>query len=137
MKDGDLADWIARYERAWRTPGTEALAELFTPDAVYRMAPYDPPYEGLAAIAELWEREREGPDEVFTMTSEIVAVEGEVGVARVEVLYGEPTSRQYRDLWIVTLDGEGRAVAFEEWPFSPAGDGAAPAPTGERERAAG
>jgi hypothetical protein len=115
----DLADWIGRYERAWRTPGTEVLGELFIPDAIYRTAPYDPPYEGLAAIADLWEREREGPDEVFTMESEIVAVEGDTGVARVEVRYGNPVGREYRDLWIVRLGEGGRALAFEEWPFSP------------------
>jgi hypothetical protein len=29
-------------------------------------------------------------------------------------------SLTYRDLWIVTLDAEGRGcVAFEEWPFFP------------------
>ena len=28
--------WIARYERAWRTMGTEQLAELFSPDVSYR-----------------------------------------------------------------------------------------------------
>lgn len=25
--------WIDAYERAWRTPGTDVLAELFTADA--------------------------------------------------------------------------------------------------------
>jgi hypothetical protein len=40
-------------------------------------------------------------------------------VARVEVRYGEPVSRVYRDLWIVTLGDDGRCTAFEEWPFFP------------------
>jgi hypothetical protein len=31
-----VAAWIDGYERAWRTPGTESLAELFTADATYR-----------------------------------------------------------------------------------------------------
>jgi ketosteroid isomerase-like protein len=115
----DLADWVAAYERAWRTPGTDALAELFAPDATYSMAPYERPHQGLAAIAELWERERRGADEAFTMTTEIVAVEGDVGVVRVEVAYGAPFERHYRDLWIVRLDENGQALAFEEWPFSP------------------
>jgi ketosteroid isomerase-like protein len=115
----ELGAWIAAYERAWRTPGTDSLAGLFAPDATYSMAPYERPHQGLAAIAELWERERAGPDEAFSMQSEIVAVEGGVGVVRVEVVYGEPRPQEYRDLWIVELDGDGRAVAFEEWPFSP------------------
>ena len=59
------------------------------------------------------------PDEVFVLASEPVAVEGEVGVARIEVRYGDPVARTYRDLWVVTLDAEGRCTAFEEWPFFP------------------
>jgi SnoaL-like domain len=115
----DLARWIDAYERAWRTAGTDSLAELFAPDASYRTAPYREPHRGLEAIAGLWEAERRGPDEAFTMKSEIVAVEGDTGVARIEVAYGPPVDREWRDVWIVRLDEHGRAVAFEEWPFAP------------------
>jgi ketosteroid isomerase-like protein len=134
MDHAALSDWIERYETAWRTPGTDGLAGLFSPDATYRTAPYEPPFRGIDAIAELWEAEREGPDERFTLTYEIVAVEGDTGVARVEVRYGEPIDREYRDLWIVRLDAEGRCSVFEEWPFSPRREGSfAPGPaTGSR-----
>jgi hypothetical protein len=115
----DLARWIDTYERAWRTAGTDSLAELFAPDATYRTAPYREPHRGLEAIARLWEAERRGPDEAFTMTSEIVAVEGG---ARIEFAYGPPVDREWRDIWIVRLDERGRAVAFEEWPFAPEDD---------------
>jgi SnoaL-like domain len=117
----ELAEWLGAYERAWRTAGTESLEELFAPDASYRTAPYEQPYRGMAAISELWERERAGPDEEFEMSAEIVAVEGPVGVARVEVHYGDPPRADYRDLWIVRLDESGRCVEFEEWPFWPPG----------------
>ena len=43
------------------------------------------------------------------MTSEIVAVEGDTGVSRVEVWYDGPPPRHYRDLWIVRLDEPGAA----------------------------
>lgn len=122
MDRAQLDDWIAGYERAWRTPGTEALETLFTRDATYRTAPFEPPFRGLAAIATLWETEREGPDEVFAIEREIVAVEGETGVVRVEVRYGDPVARRYRDLWIVHLDDRARCWAFEEWPFWPSDD---------------
>jgi ketosteroid isomerase-like protein len=122
-----LTDWIAEYERAWRAPGTEALGELFTEDASYSTAPYETPHVGLAAIAEMWEAERSGPGEKFEMSSEIVAVEGDTGVARVLVKYGSPADEgrlhrqreEYRDLWIVRLDASGRCIHFEEWPFWP------------------
>jgi hypothetical protein len=111
--------WIAAYERAWRTAGTAPLSDLFTADASYRTAPFEEPLRGREAIAAFWEAEREGPDETFTLTAEIVAADGMTGVARLEVHYGDPVIRTYRDLWIVALDDTGRCTAFEEWPFHP------------------
>lgn len=114
-----FADWIAAYEAAWRTEGTAPLERLFTEDATYQAAPFDEPLEGVGAIARFWEDEREGPDEVFTLTSEIVATEGDTAVARLEVVYGSPPQRTYRDLWIITLSSDDRCRHFEEWPFHP------------------
>lgn len=121
MDRKDLGGWIARYERVWRTPGTEALAELFTADASYRNGPYAEASRGLAEIAALWEAGREGPDEPFEISAEPVAVEGAVGVARVEVAYGDPVVQEYRELWVVTLDEDGLCSSFEEWPYWPEG----------------
>jgi hypothetical protein len=115
---GQLQEWIDAYERAWRTAGTDQLRELFAEDASYRTAPFENPFRGLAAISELWEAARAGPDEDFTMESEIVAVEADTGVARVEVRYGA-TGSHYRDIWIVRFDQSGRCIYFEEWPFWP------------------
>lgn len=114
----DVEAWVAAYERAWRSAGTERLGELFADDATYRMSPYDEPATGLAEIAALWERERRGPDESFEMRHEVVALDGETAVIRIEVEYGEPRSLQYRDLWVVRFAG-GRCREFEEWPFWP------------------
>jgi hypothetical protein len=111
--------WLRGYERSWRTPGTEHLADLFTADASYRHSPYAAPIVGLDAIAEDWEREREGPDEEFTMRAEIVALDGATGVARIEVDYGAPVRQEFLDLWLVRFAEDGRAAEFEEWPFWP------------------
>lgn len=119
MNRDDLARWIELYERAWRTAGTELLNELFTPAATYSPGPFDPTVEGLDDLGSFWEAEREGPDEEFTLSWQPVAIEGDVGVARVEVHYAGPPEHLYRDLWIVTLDRDGRCRAFEEWPFFP------------------
>jgi hypothetical protein len=121
----ELQHWVAAYERAWRTAGTETLAEIFAPDAMYQTAPFAAPHHGLAAIALLWDAERAGPDEEFTLMAEVVAVEGNTGVVRLHVQYGDPLNQEYRDLWIVTLDASGRCTAFEEWPYWPPGTGGA------------
>jgi SnoaL-like protein len=115
----EFTRWIEAYERAWRSPGTGALDRLFTPEATYRNAPFAEPVVGQQALAAFWEAERDGPDEPFTMRSELVAVEGAVGVARVEVTYASPSPHLYRDLWVITLGPDGRCSAFEEWPFFP------------------
>jgi hypothetical protein len=114
-----VEDWIRRYERAWRTPGTELLRELFTDGATYRQSPYRNPVVGLEAIGAMWERERVGPDEEFELTSEVFAVEGDQAVARVEVLYRNPRRREeFRDVWLMRFEA-GRCKHFEEWPFWP------------------
>jgi ketosteroid isomerase-like protein len=110
--------WVRDYERLWRTPGTDRLAELFTPDATYRPSPWAPPVAGLRELAEFWEDGRDGPDESFTMSAEVVAVDGPTVVVRVSVDYGESGDR-WRNLWVLELDEDGRCAAFEEWPFAP------------------
>jgi ketosteroid isomerase-like protein len=114
--------WVEGYERAWRTAGTDELSQLFTPDATYLVSPWARAVEGLPAIRELWESERDGADEAFTMTSDILAVDGSTAVVRVAVAYGDPGGRRWRDLWVLQFDADGRCVAFEEWPFAPGQD---------------
>jgi hypothetical protein len=46
-----VEQWVAHYERLWRTPGTQLLAELFAADASYRPSPWARPVEG-------WRRSR-------------------------------------------------------------------------------
>jgi ketosteroid isomerase-like protein len=115
----DVMQWLTEYERAWRTAGTGGLDRLFTDDTSYQLDPYEPPIVGLDEIAAMWEREREGPDERFTMESAIVALDGDTAVVRIEVHYDSPPQREYRDLWILEFDESGRCRWFEEWPFWP------------------
>ena len=116
-----VREWLTGYEAAWRAPGTNGLAGLFTEEATYLQSPYEQPVTGLDAIGRMWEREREGPGEIFTLATDIVAVDGQVAVVRAEVTYGDPVTQEYRDLWVVRFaaGGDGRCAWFEEWPFWP------------------
>ncbi|GAA1847770.1 nuclear transport factor 2 family protein [Asanoa iriomotensis] len=116
---GRVADWVEAYERLWRTPGTEGLAEIFTGDARYKQGPYAEPVVGLPAIAVMWEAERDSAAEPFTMAPEVLAVDGDTAVVRLEVRYAEPVPHEYRDLWVLRFAPDGRCREFEEWPFSP------------------
>jgi SnoaL-like domain len=120
-----IAAWIAAYEQAWRTPGTSALDTIFRTDAIYRQGPYEEPVTGLPAIAAMWEAERDGPDEVFRLTSEVIALDGSTAVVRAEVWYGDPVREEYRDLWVIRFAADGRCASFEEWPFWPDQDSSA------------
>jgi hypothetical protein len=74
---------------------------------------------GLEDIRVMWEGDRDGPDEVFTLSTEIVAVEGLAAVVRALVHYGNPPRREYADLWLLHFDADGRCAWFEEWPYWP------------------
>ena len=103
-----VSRWLAGYEAAWRAPSTEGLAEIFTGDATYRLSPYEEPVAGLDSVRRMWDEKRDGPDEVFTLATEILAVDGPTAVVRAEVRYGDPVHQEYRDLWIIRLDDDGR-----------------------------
>ena len=114
-----MTRWLTGYEAAWRAPGTDRLADLFTADATYLQSPYEQPVASLNAIRQMWEREREGPDEAFTLVTQIIAVDGPTAVVRAEVCYAGPPRQDYRDLWVIRFAGNGRATWFEEWPYWP------------------
>jgi ketosteroid isomerase-like protein len=114
-----VSRWLAGYEAAWRAPGTEGLTGLFTSDATYLQSPYEQPITGLDEIKRMWEDQREGPDEFFTLATDILAVDGPTAVVRAEVRYGDPPRQEYRDLWVLRLAGDGRCAWFEEWPYWP------------------
>lgn len=116
----DIERWVTDYVEVWRTPGTDRLADLFSPDATYIQGPYREPVEGLEAIAQMWEAERP-ESERFDFTHELVATDGGTSVVRVEVRYTAPREQEWRDLWIVRLGADNRCTHFEEWPFAPPG----------------
>ncbi|MBA3282921.1 MAG: nuclear transport factor 2 family protein, partial [Acidimicrobiia bacterium] len=119
MERAEIEAWVAAYERGWRTPGTRPLGDLFTDDITYLPSPWATPVVGLADLAIWWDAERDGPEEVFATTSEVVAVDEDVAVVRVSVDYEEPSAGRWRDLWVLHFAGNGRCKNFEEWPFSP------------------
>ena len=113
--------WVVDYERAWRSPGTDRLAELFTPKATYQPCEGEPVC-GLDELALFWDAERDGPDEPFTMSSEIVAVDDDTAVVRVTVdyeAYGGRAAVRWRNLWVIRFTAGGRCAAFEEWSAAP------------------
>ena len=119
MDHGAVEQWVNRYELLWRTPETGQLADLFRPDAVYLPSPWARPLNGLDEIAQFWESERDGAEEEFTMSSRVVAVDGDTAVVRVSVEYAAFEAGRWRDLWVLHFAPDGRCSSFEEWPVAP------------------
>ena len=118
MDHSDVQGWVRMYESAWRSPGTDMLAGLFTEDVSYLVSPWAESLRGLGAVGEFWEAERQGPYEEFTLASEVVAVDDRTAVVRAAVDY-TTTGDRWRDLWVLRFADDGRCVAFEEWPIAP------------------
>ena len=67
----------------------------------------------------MWDEDREDPVEVFTLATEILAVDSPTAIVRAEVRYGNPVRQEYRDLRIMQIRDDGRCSWFEEWPCWP------------------
>ena len=76
-----LESWLARYEQAWEQRDPAQAAALFTADAPYHETPFDPPKAGRAGIRDYWATVTADQRNV-DFESEIVAVNGQTGVAR-------------------------------------------------------
>lgn len=113
-----VALWISAYESVWRDGRSRDLGELFTEDAGYRASPSAEPLRGLVAIRRWWDAETD-PAEDWCIVSEVLAVDGDVAVARLDVRYSAPAERRYLDLWILRFAPDGRCSSFEEWYWTP------------------
>ena len=108
--------WLDAYVRWWLVSDPVGVPVLFTPDARYRRSPYAEPLVGHAALTDFWVADR---DATFTVATEVVAVDGPVAVARLQVDYEPPEPQQYRDLWVLRFAEDGRVREFEEWAYFP------------------
>ena len=118
-----VARWLEGYEEAWRTPGTVRLAELFTPDVTVLAVAVGGARRGLDELALFWEAERDGPDEAFTMSSEVIAVDAETAVVRVWVEYDNDPDTPWRDLWVLRFAAGGRCALVRGVALRAADDG--------------
>jgi ketosteroid isomerase-like protein len=115
-----LADWLDRYEQAWRNNDAAQIADLFTDDAVYRWHPWEDPADGADGSDEIVQAWLDQPDdpEDWTLDCEPLAVNGELGVARCVTRYratARGPARVYHNIWLVSLTDDGRCSEFTEY----------------------
>lgn len=118
INQGLLAKWLQDYVDAWKSYDAEAIGALFSEDAEYRFSPFDEPLRGRAAIVSNWLENRDAPNS-YSAEYKPVAVDGDVAVAQGVTRYydGEdrtPTS-EFRNLFVLRFDSEGRCAEFCDW----------------------
>jgi ketosteroid isomerase-like protein len=112
MDDSDIRSWVDRYIGAWSSNDPAEIGGLFTEDARYFTAPFRDPWSGRETIVKEW-LDRKDAEGDWTFRYEILAMAGDLGFVRGWTEYGDGTA--YSNLWVVRLDGRGRATEFTEW----------------------
>lgn len=118
MLTTDVFDqWMSAYGKASRDNDPHASASLFTEDAQYYETPFSEPIVGREAIYQYWQR---GAETLKDKSSqyEIIAVEGNLGVARWKSRFTSIKSGKRHDLdclFLVEFDEQGTCCLFREW----------------------
>lgn len=114
MKAGDLESWVDRYVEAWKTNDPEDIGQLFIENARYFTAPYRKPWSGRDAIVKGW-LDRKDDQGTWKFRYEILAVAESLGFVRGWTTYLVDEPKEFSNLWVVSLDGNGRCSEFTEW----------------------
>jgi hypothetical protein len=111
------AAWLERFCKGWEGRETDALVGLFTEDGSFWETPFDPPEVGADAMRdgwdELWPSQRDR-----RMHGEILAVDGEVAVARWWARYTrmpDGVDRELDGVFLLRFAGDGRCRELIEW----------------------
>jgi ketosteroid isomerase-like protein len=80
MDEGWAREWIDAYGDAWRRGDDEAVADLFTADAVYTSQPFRPPLTGVEEIRDYWRASTSTQEEVDLRFGEPMIVRNRVAV---------------------------------------------------------
>jgi hypothetical protein len=103
--------WIDGYRRAWNSNDPDDIDSLFTTDAEYFTAPYRKPARGRQTIVDQWLMHKDEPGET-TFEWRPVVISDETAVVEGTTRYPNQT---YSNLWLITLDPDGRCRRFVEW----------------------
>lgn len=114
MKTADLASWVDRYVHAWKTNDPEEIGQLFSESARYFTAPYRKPWAGRDAIVKGW-LDRKDDQGTWKFRYEILAATETLGFVRGWTTYLGNEPNEYSNLWLVSLDTQGRCSEFTEW----------------------
>jgi hypothetical protein len=109
-----LAAWMDGYVRAWTSNAPEEIADLFTEDAVYDPQTSSERWEGRDAIVAAWQDVGDEPG-TWTFEWEPLIETSAVSIIAGRTEYTDDEPRDFRNLWVIRLDPDGRCREFVEW----------------------
>lgn len=112
-KTDRFEQWLGGYIRAWGSNDPKDIGRLFTEDAEYFTSPWREPWRGRPGIVEGWLDRKDEPG-TWSFESEVVAVDGDLGVVRGVTRYNDPDP-DYVNLWLIRLDDAGQCREFTEY----------------------
>ena len=108
-----LDGWMAGYVAAWESNDPEAIASLFTEDAVYDPQVGGRPWSGRDGVVAGW-LESADPPGGWRFTWQPLVETDDVAIITGETHYDDPP-RSYRNLWEIHFAGDSRCRRFVEW----------------------
>lgn len=117
-----VTQWLEAYVAAWKSYDPQAIAALFSADAVYRYNPYDEGVHGRDAIVASWLEGRDAPN-TYAADYRPLALDGSTAVAHGRSYYyeadGKTLKRQFDNIFVLRFDDQGRCADFCEWFMQP------------------
>ena len=109
-----VEDWVGRYLTAWRSNDPKDIAAVFASDADAHELPYETDSEGLSEIVAVWQERStwDGTSE-WTFDWQEVAINRDTFV--ITGIGHYPALGDFSNLWVVTLNEDGKASTFRMW----------------------
>ncbi|MCU1418662.1 MAG: hypothetical protein JWP32_2836 [Schumannella sp.] len=112
LTPSSVTAWMNGYLRAWDSNAPDDIRALFTDDAEYRTAPFEPPRVGVDAIVAGWIEDQDQPGD-YSFTWSEPNLDGDVAFVAGDTTYSD--GRRYANLWVIRFAPDGRATSFTEW----------------------
>ncbi|MFF8476668.1 nuclear transport factor 2 family protein [Streptomyces sp. NPDC015414] len=109
--------WIDALKDGWRARDADAVAALFTDDAVYHQGPYGAPHTGREAVAAHWRTTLSRQKDARMWFGEPVVSGGRAAVEWWCVLYDPETGapRNAAGCLVLRFAADGRCASFHEY----------------------
>jgi ketosteroid isomerase-like protein len=115
MDRSRFESWVQDYLAAWASDDREEVEGLFAADAVYRPSGMREAWVGRDEILRRWLATN---DRLREKGYEVLAVDGNVGVARIRAVTRLPGDRvdvEHDGVLVITFDDDGRCLVHREW----------------------